>query len=62
VVKDVIGIGDKFIICCPIYFSDLKQRGLSQFLPTMLNIMAIIIIIIIFLFIYIFYFSPSLMG
>ena len=46
-VKDVIGIGDKFIICCliyfsDIYFSDLKQRGVSfQFLPTVLNIMAI---------------------
>jgi len=40
--KDVTGIGNKFIICCLICFSDLKQRGVSfHFLPIVLNIMVI---------------------
>jgi len=40
--KDVIGIGNKFVLCCLICFSDLKQRSVSfQFLPTVLNIMFI---------------------
>jgi hypothetical protein len=40
--KDVVGNGNKFIICCLICFSDVKERGVSfQFLPTQLNIMVI---------------------